>query len=470
MPRRQITVVADDERSRRALDALRDDLEVPGSYPADAVASIVTDPPTPELDLTDIPFETIDPPDAMDLDQALHVERTSDGGHLLRYAIADVARFIEPGSALDEETWRRGATLYGPDRRAPLHPPELAEGEASLLPGKTRVANVWEIRLDDGAEPTDVSVRSAHVSSTAKRSYREIQTLLDAGEAPHPWPIVIELGRARRQLEIERGGVSLPIPDQEIHSVDGGYQLRWVAPRPIDEANAQISLLTGAVAAQMMIDGGVGILRTLPESTRQGVDRLRRTAKALGIEWAGNESYGDLLQRLKPDVPQHLAMVSESTMLFRGAGYQVIGDGALHKHGALNMFYTHVTAPIRRLVDRYTGAICLALSAEDTPPEWAVEALDRLPATMADADRRAGEYERSGLDLLEALLLEGRVGERFSAVVVDEYKKGGSIQVTEPPVHADVDFPVELGDTIEVVLSDVDTSDRRIAFESAPAG
>lgn len=467
MPRRQITVVPDDDRTHRAIAELRKDLEVPESYPQAAIDSLISDPPHPDHDLTDIPFETIDPPGAMDLDQAIHLEKTDDGGYLFHYAIADVARYIEPGSRLDEEAWERGATLYGPVGRVPLHPASLVEGEASLLPERTRVANVWEIRLDGDAEPVDVSVRSARVRSIRRRTYEEVQGFLDDGGETGFWPLVLELGRARRELEIARGGVSLPIPDQEVRAVDGGYGLIWDAPRPIDEANAQLSLLTGAVAAQLMMDGGVGILRTLPESTEEGMNQLRRVAKGLGIDWSGEETYGDLLRRLKPDVPEHLAMLTESTMLFRGAGYQVVGDGAPHKHGALSMYYTHVTAPIRRLVDRYTGAICVALSAGEEPPKWAVDALHRLPPVMADADRRAGQFERAGLDLVEALLLEDNVGETFSAVVVESYDKGGEIMVREPPIHANVNFKVELGETIDVELSNVDVTRRTVSFRAA---
>src|SRR5581483_10869513 len=100
---------------------------------------------------------TIDPAGSRDLDQALHLERTA-GGFRFHYAIADVAAFVTPGSQLDEETRRRGETLYFPDVRVPLHPAVLSEDAASLLPGQLRPAVLWTIDLDRTGEVASVDV------------------------------------------------------------------------------------------------------------------------------------------------------------------------------------------------------------------------------------------------------------------------------------------------------------------------
>ncbi len=121
---------------RASLQDIRRELEVPAEFPPEVVAAAlaaVKSPRLPELDRTDIEFVTVDPPDSMDLDQALHIERTGDG-YTVYYAIADVAAFVQPGDPIDVEARRRGETLYAPDKRTPLHPPELSEGAASLLP------------------------------------------------------------------------------------------------------------------------------------------------------------------------------------------------------------------------------------------------------------------------------------------------------------------------------------------------
>src|SRR3954452_2725139 len=114
----------------------------------------------PDLDRTDIPFVTIDPATSMDLDQALHIER-SGSGYVVHYAIADVAAFVSPGDPVDEEAHRRGETLYAPDSKIPLHPTVLSEGAASLLPDTLRPALLWSIKVDAEGEGTEVHVERA---------------------------------------------------------------------------------------------------------------------------------------------------------------------------------------------------------------------------------------------------------------------------------------------------------------------
>ena len=100
----------------------------------------------------------------MDLDQAMFLERTPNG-YIVHYAIADVAAFVLPSGRLDEETHRRGETLYFPDARVPLHPTVLSENAASLLPDQVRPAVLWRIDLNDATEITAVDVRRARVRS-----------------------------------------------------------------------------------------------------------------------------------------------------------------------------------------------------------------------------------------------------------------------------------------------------------------
>ena len=187
-------------------------LELPTSFPAEVLAEAELAaqlPPSGHVDRTDIEFVTIDPESSTDLDQALQIERDGDG-YLVRYAISDVAHFVRPGTALEEETHRRGQTFYAPSARVPLHPSVLAEGAASLLAdGVPRPAMLWEHRLDSAGELRGVSLTRALVLSRAKLNYDGVQRDLDRDE-PHPSIALLpEVGELRRQLEIQRGGVSL---------------------------------------------------------------------------------------------------------------------------------------------------------------------------------------------------------------------------------------------------------------------
>jgi exoribonuclease R len=460
----------------RGIAAIRADLAVAPEFPAAVVAEAEASaraPRLPSLDRTDLPFVTIDPPTSQDLDQALHIERQGSGFRV-HYAIADVAAFVPPGGAVDEEAHRRGETLYGVGGKVPLHPPQLSEAACSLLPDGDRPALLWTIDVDDAGEGTAVRVERAMVRSRAKLSYEQVQADLDAGRAEPVFGLLREVGELRLAREAARGGVSLPLPDQEVDLDDGHWVLAFREPLAVEGWNAQISLLTGMAAAHLMTEGQVGILRTLRPADPRDVARLRRVAAALGVAWDEATSYPELIRSLDPARGAHAALLTASTTLLRGSGY-VAFDGELPEqplHAALASTYAHVTAPLRRLVDRYAGETCLALCAGTPVPAWVTERLEQLPATMRESSRRAGQYERAMLDLVEAAVLADQVGEQFPATVVSVGEKDpteGEVMVTAPAVEARVSSatgrPLPLGAEVQVTLVEADPASRTVRFE-----
>ncbi len=321
-------------------------------------------PRLPEADETEIPFVTLDPLGSRDLDQAFHFERRGDG-YRVRYAIADVAAFVDPGGPMDVEAHERGETLYAPDENARLYPPVLSEGAASLLPDETRPAVVWTMDVDETGEGVDVTVGRALVRSRAQLDYVTAQQDLDGGTADEQLRLLREVGILRGQREVRRGGVSLAIPEQVITQRDGGFGLQFRAPLPVEQWNAQISLMTGMAAAELMLEGDVGLLRTVPVADPERLERLRLTAKALRVEWPEGVSYPDFIRSLSPFVARQAALLIESASLLRGSGYLAFAGDAPEDpvHSALASTYAHTTAPLRRLVDRYVGEACVALSA-----------------------------------------------------------------------------------------------------------
>ncbi|MFT3834798.1 MAG: RNB domain-containing ribonuclease [Micropruina sp.] len=430
---------------RQGLAQLRDSLGVPDVFEesvlteAERAAAGVR---LPDRDLTEVPFVTIDPEGSVDLDQAVHIARDGDG-YLVRYAIADVAAFVAPGGAIDAECHQRVETLYAPNRRTPLHPEVLSEGAASLLPDVVRPALVWEIRLDAAGAPTASTVARARVRSRRQYSYVEVQGLLDGGTAEDVLVLLAEVGRLREAAEAARGGINLGVPEQEVRvAADGSWTLEYRTNLPCEGWNAQISLLTGMVAARMMLDAGVGILRTLPPAEDYAIDRLRRTARWLGIAWPEQMGYPEFVRGLDASVPREAAMLNACTTLFRGAGYDAFTGGAPRgaEHAAIAAPYAHVTAPLRRLVDRYAGEICVAVCAETPVPGWVLDALDELPSEMETSSRRAGRYERGIVDLVEAMVLAPSIGREFTGLLidVDPDRTAGRLQLREPAVEARV--------------------------------
>ena len=436
-----------------------------------AAARAAERPRLPELDRTDIPFVTIDPTSSMDLDQALHIERDGDG-YVVYYAISDVAAFVEPGDPVDVEANRRGETFYAPESKVPLHPRVLSEGAASLLPDEVRPALLWTVKVDADGEGTEVDVRRARVRSRAKLDYQTVQRQIDKGTAEEPFTLLREVGTLRQRREAARGGISLPLPEQEI-TVDGDtWTLGFRKMLPVEEWNAQISLLTGMGAASLMVYARVGLLRTLPPPDPRDVQRMHRTAKALGIDGPAEQLYQDFVRALDPARPNDAAMVLSCTQLLRGSGYVGFNGEvpAQPEHSALASEYAHVTAPLRRLVDRYAGEICVALCAGTDVPDWVIEKLGELPKTMQEADRKARQYERAVLDLVEAAVLSKHVGETFPGVVVQvdsDDDRRGDVVIQQPAIEAEVtsgqDLP--LGSDVHVALAEADVATRSVRFE-----
>jgi exoribonuclease R len=450
--------------------ALRTELAVPGDFPSDVIAQagVAADQVhLPDLDASDIPFVTVDPPGSRDLDQAVHVAR-ADSGYLISYAIADVASFVIPGSALDEETHRRGETLYFPDARVPLHPPVLSEGAASLLPGQLRPAVLWRIMLDDAGRATRVDVQRARVRSRAQLDYLGVQHALEAGTLPDALTLLAEVGERRLALARARHAINLDLPEQQVEHEGDGWQLVVRRPLAVEAYNAEISLLTGMCAAQLMLEHGHGILRTLPEPERGAVQALRRAALAVGVAWPDGALPGDVLATLDRGNPHHVALIEHATSLLRGAGYTAF-DGAppvQRTHSGIGAPYAHVTAPLRRLVDRYGTEICLAVQAGEPIPQWVQDRLDSLPDVMRHADQRAHEIDRAIVDATEAWLLHDRVGEVFDALVIDADEHAATITLDEPAVRARCSGKaLPVGEHIRAKLIEADVAARSVRFQ-----
>lgn len=455
---------------------LRAEFELPDSFGPDVLAeaeSVVMDPPAfagEREDATDLPFVTVDPAGAKDLDQAVVIQRRR-GGFRVHYAIADVACFVRPGGPIDREARRRGQTLYLPDGIVPLHPPVLSEGAASLLPGEIRPAVLWSIDLDSGGEPTSTRVRRAWVRSTEQFDYETVRAALETGN-PHPSIAALpELGVVRRELAVSRGAVELQLPEQVIGGDAGDGWVLGMRPRNDVEAwNAEISLLTGMVAASIMIEARTGLLRTVPDPDSESVNWLRRSAHALGIAWPETASVSQLLAVLDPGLPESMALHACTTRLLRGAGYTAF-EAQLPEstaHAGLGAPYAHVTAPIRRLVDRYAAEICLAVSAGARVPDWVRAALAALPVLMSSSDMLAARVERACIDQVEVWMLADRVGGTFDAVVLRAEDARAEIFVEDPPVMgkcAGANLPE--GERITVRLTAVDVDKRKVSFERA---
>ncbi|MGW9156394.1 RNB domain-containing ribonuclease [Microbacterium sp. NPDC055665] len=425
-----------------ALATLRASAETPGDFPPavlaeaqDATAS------EPALDLRHVPFATLDPEGSRDLDQAFHLERDGSG-YIVRYAIADVPAFVRPGGAVDAEARRRGQTLYAADGRIPLHPATLSEDRASLLADVDRPALVWTFSLDAAGVVTEFRLERALIRSRAQLDYVTTQRSLDLGE-DGPAALLPEIGSLRLEQERLRGGASLNLPDEEVvRDADGAYAIERRSPLPVEEWNAQLSLMTGMAAASLMLRAGVGILRTMPEPDDASFTAFRLQTEALGRPWVSG-TYGEYLRALDRTDPLTLPVLEAAASLFRGAGYLVF-DGESPSNAvqaAIAAPYAHATAPLRRLVDRWVLTICLAVSNGEAVPEWARESLSELPALMQESAQRASRMNTATINSVEAALLTPLVGTAIDATVIELRGERALVQIADPAVTATAPLP-----------------------------
>ncbi len=447
----------------RGLAAIRQQFQVPESFPADVLVAAdeaSRRAPTDHIDRTAMRFVTLDPAQSTDLDQAFTIER--NGRDLaLHYAIADVAWFVDDGGLIDAEAWRRGTTLYLPDRKAGLYPPVLSEGAASLLPHGPRPAIVFTVSVNpEGAVRLDGAER-ALIRSVAKLAYEGVTP----NELP---PDFGELARRIEAAEARRGAARIDPPEQEVIALGAGrYELAFRPMTQAEQRNAALSLAANLAIADALLAHRTGLFRVMGEPDQRAVKRLRITAKAIELDWPKELSLKKFERLLEPSDPKQAAFMHAIRRAGPPAGYVPFREGVIPWHAAMEATYTHATAPLRRLADRYVVQAALAVANGRPIPDAAKQAFQRLPNVMARADGRSGQIERAVVDLAETVMLDGQEGRAFAAVVTDVDERGARMQLCKLPVVARIKADgAQRGDELEVRLVSADPDRRELRFES----
>ena len=443
------------------LGEIRRQFKVPGDFPAavlhaaDEAAKRTTNG---HVDRTDWPFVTLDPASSTDLDQAFHIEMAGNDV-MLHYAIADVAWFVDDGDALDSEAWSRGTTQYLPDGKAGLYPASLAEGAASLLPDGPRPAIVFHVRVDSSGQSTLDGAERSIVHSRAKLAYETVQPV----QLPDAFP---ELARRIAAAEDARGASRIEPLEQVVTATKGGYEISFRPRLKSEDDNAAMSLATNLAVADALLAAGTGLFRVMPEPDERAQQRLRHTARALGIAWPESTSLADFSRSLDGSSPKPAALLMAIRRAGGGASYVPYTAGQRPWHSAMAATYAHATAPLRRLADRYVVMATLAVANGQPVPPPVEASFPKLPEVMEVADDRAGQIERAVVDLAETALLSGQVQRTFPAVVTDVDERGARIQLCDLPVVSRIDaHHVEPGDDVRVRVVSTDIPHREAKLE-----
>ena len=374
-------------------------------------------------DLRDLPFITIDPADARDHDDAVVARPDPDpanrGGHIVWVAIADVARHVRPGTALDTEAQLRGNSAYFPDRVVPMLPERLSADLCSLVEGEDRPVMVARLTLGaDGRKRAHRFIRGT-IRCRKGLSYGELQAAADAGDEPIDPPVVAPLYaayRAAAQARDARGPLDLDLPEREItlseagEVVSVGFRARMDAHRLIEEF---MVLANVAAAEELVARRSPLIFRVHDTPAPERIEALREVAEASGLAFApGQVMQARMLNRLlaQAEGTEVDELINMATL--RAMAQAVYSPDNLGHFGLSLGAYAHFTSPIRRYADLIVHRALIAAHGWGDDGLTEAEA-DRLEATakhISETERTAMAAERDTADRYLAAYLVERVG------------------------------------------------------------
>ena len=382
-------------------------------------------------DWRDVPLVTIDPPDAKDHDDAVHAEADPDpsntGGFIVHVAIADVAFYVRPGSALDRDALTRGNSVYFPDRVVPMLPERISNDLCSLVPNQPRGALAVRMVIGADGRKRSHSFHRVLMRSAAKLNYAQAQAAIDGRPddvtGPLLDPILKPLYAAyavAKKARDERDPLDLDIPERKILLKPDGTVDRVVVPERLDAHKLieEFMILANVAAAEMLEKKALPLIyRVHDEPTQEKVHALQEFLKTLDIPFAkGGALRPSLFNRVLTLVAgQDYQPLVNEVVLRSQAQAEYSSDN--YGHFGLNLRrYAHFTSPIRRYADLVVHrALIRALGLGDgaLPDSETPETLSEVAAQISVTERRAMKAERETADRLIAHHLVDRIGASF---------------------------------------------------------
>ncbi|MPZ41177.1 MAG: ribonuclease R [Rhizobiales bacterium] len=378
-----------------------------------------------------VPFITIDPADAKDHDDAVQAEPDPDpknpGGFVIHVAIADVASYVRPGSALDHEARIRGNSVYFPDRVVPMLPERISNDLCSLRPAEDRAALAVRMVVGADGRKRSHTFHRVLIRSAAKLSYQQAQRAIDGWADEVSGPLIgtvleplYAVYRVLKRARDERAPLDLDIPERKIVLTAHNTVDRVMTPERLDSHRLieEFMILANVAAAETLEKVRVPLIyRVHDEPDMERVNALREFLKTLDISLpkAGAlraEQFNHILQRVKGrDVEK---LVNEVVLRTQAqAEYTAENYG----HFGLNLRrYAHFTSPIRRYADLvvHRGLIRAGKLGDGGLPETEdLQSLNEVSAAISATERRAMKAERETFDRLLAHFLADRVGATF---------------------------------------------------------
>jgi ribonuclease R len=419
--------------------------EIPQEFSTDAVREAEGAKPATlagREDWRELPLVTIDPPDAKDHDDAVHAEPDSDprnkGGAIVTVAIADVAFYVRPRSALDREALLRGNSVYFPDRVVPMLPERISNDLCSLKPGEPRGALAVRMVIGADGRKRSHTFHRVLMRSAAKLSYAQTQDAIDGrpDDATGPLldPILTPLYDAYalvKRARDERDPLDLDLPERKILLKADGTVDRVIVP-PRLEAHRLIEefmILANVAAAETLEKKTLPLIyRVHDEPTVEKVHNLQEFLKTLDMPFSGTGALRPaIFNRILAQVKGRDAEPLVNEVVLR-AQAQAEYSAENYGHFGLNLRrYAHFTSPIRRYADLIVHRAlirALGLGEGALPETETIETLSEVAAAISLTERRAMKAERETVDRLIAHFLADRVGATFTGRISGVTRSG----------------------------------------------
>ncbi|SHL86833.1 RNAse R [Bradyrhizobium lablabi] len=400
-------------------------------------------------DWRDVPLVTIDPPDAKDHDDAVHAEPDPDpnnkGGYIVNVAIADVAFYVRPGSALDRDALTRGNSVYFPDRVVPMLPERISNDLCSLVPGQPRGALAVRMAIGNDGRKRSHSFHRILMRSAAKLSYAQAQAAIDGRPddvtGPLLDPILKPLYDAYavvKRARDERDPLDLDIPERKILLKPDGMVDRVIVPERLDAHKLieEFMILANVAAAEMLEKQALPLIyRVHDEPTLEKVHNLQEFLKTLDLPFAKSGALRpSLFNRVLARVKGHDSEPLVNEVVLRS---QAQAEYAAENYGhfGLNLRrYAHFTSPIRRYADLVVHRALirgLGLGEGALPETETVETLTEVAAQISVTERRAMKAERETADRLIAHFLADRIGATFQGRISGVTRAGLFVKLSD---------------------------------------
>ncbi len=389
---------------------------------------------------------TVDPETARDHDDAISLDRLPNGHWRLAVHIADVAHYVREGSALDQEAYLRGTSVYFPDRVVPMLPHALSSNICSLVDGQDRLTQTVILELDGRGAVKKAEFHDGVVRSAARMSYQQVQKIVD-GDAElreRFAPLVPlfermdELARLMRKRRSERGSLDFDLPEPKILLGPDGEMTGIVASERLDSMRVieEFMLAANEAVAERLHEAGVGALYRIHEQPDpEKVEEFAELVASLGYRIPGSlngvrpEAFQRVLRQIAGKPEEKLV----STLLLRTMKLARYHEENLGHFGLATGMYAHFTSPIRRYPDLVVHRALRALrGGRDAQREsFLREKLPEMGLHLSEMERRATDAERELAEWKKVRFMADKLGEKFNGYVTGVQAFGLFVELEE---------------------------------------